>query len=186
MSSTDTESEAIEDFTGLVSPDGLPDLTDASLARSLPLAILSLAIGATTPCLQEFLDNPVNGGVLPVLERFRQWSDDNVAVAGLDAWLGYLADSRATALANLWAVYDPEGFVEEIVRDAAGDEVLGVALWFSYLADAGVLSEDDESKWCNLWDWFIVEDLFVDEDDENGKGEGDDDVTGIPTEEDEW
>jgi len=190
MPSTDTEGEAMEDFTGLASPESLPfDLAQASLARSLPLAVFIFAIGATTnPYLQEFLDNPANGDILPALGRFQRWSDDNVAIAGLDAWLGYLADSRAVALKNLWDAYDPGNLVEEIVRDTAGDEVLGAALWFSYLADVGVISGDDESRWCNLWDFFIVEDLFVDEDDEDGeeKDEGDHDATGIPTEEDEW
>ena len=183
MSRTGTESEMTEDFTGLVSPEGLPDLTDAALARSLPLAVLSLAIGATTPYLEEFLANPVNGDILAALERFRRWSEDNVAIAGLDAWLGYLADSRAAALKNLWDVYDPEALVEDVIRDTVGDEVLGAALWFSYLADVGVISGEDESRWCNLWDWLIVNDLLADDGEEDG---GDHDSTSDPTKGDEW
>ena len=186
MSSTSTGTEATDDFTGLVSPEGLPDFTQAALARSLPLSVLSLAIGATTPYLEEFLANPVNGDVLPALEKFQRWSDDNVAVAGLDSWLGYLADSRATALNNLWDAYDPQHLVEDVVRDTAGDEVLGAALWFSYLADVGVISSDDESRWRDLWDWLIVEDLFADNDDEDEKDEGVHDATSVPTEEGEW
>lgn len=184
MTNTSTNIEETEDFTGLVSPEGLPDLNDAALARSLPLVTLSLAIGATTPYLTEFFANPVNGDVLPALERFKQWSDDNVAIAGLDSWLGYLADSRAVALTNLWGAYDPEHLVEDDVRDTAGDEVLGAALWFSYLADVGVITSDDEARWCNLWDWLIVEDSFADDDadDENDGGS-----TSVSTEEvDEW
>ncbi len=184
MSSTSPESETTEDFTGLVSPEGLPDLTQAALARSLPLSVLSLAIGATTPYLEEFLANPVNGDILPALERFQRWSEDNVAVAGLDAWLGYLADSRAVALTNLWDAYDPEALVEDVVRDTVGDEVLGAALWFSYLADVGVIGDDDESRWCDLWDFLIVNDLLADDDEEDG---GDHDVPSVSIkEDDEW
>ena len=185
MTSTSTESEETEDFTGLVSPEGLPfDLAQAELARSLPLAALSLAIGATTPYLTEFLANSVNGDVLPALERFADWCASNINVAGLDSWLGYLADSRAMALTNLWNAYDPEHLVEDDVRDTAGDEVIGAALWFSHLADVGIVGSDDEPKWCSLWDWLIVEDLFTDDENED---DGDRESTNSPTnEEDEW
>ncbi len=183
MSSTSTSTQETEDFTGLVSPEGLPDFAQAELARSLPLSVLSLAIGRSTPYLEEFLANPKNQDILPTLERFQQWSDANVAIAGLDAWLGYLADSRAVALKNLWNAYDPQHLVEDDVRDTAGDEVLGTALWFSYLADVGVISGEDESRWCHLWDFLIVDDLFADDEDDDE----DDGSTIVSTKEvDEW
>lgn len=183
MSSTGIESETMEDFSGLVSPEGLPDLAQAELARSLPLAALTLAIGATTPYFEEFLANPINQDILATLESFRRWSEDNVAVAGLDAWLGYLADSRVVVLKNLWDAYDPEALVEDDVRDTVGDEVLGAALWFSYLADVGTISGDDESRWCNLWDFLIVNDLFADD---GKKDEGGHDSASDSTKGDEW
>lgn len=170
----------MEDFTGLVSPPGLPDLTDASLARAVPLAILALATGVRTPYLQEFLDNPANGDALPAVEGFTDWCASNIDVAGRDAWLDYLATSRADLLTSAWAAYDPDGLVEVVLRDTSGDDLIGASLWFTYLAAVGVISDDDEPRWYNLWTFLIVNDLLGDEDE-------DDESTSAPTkEDDEW
>lgn len=155
-------SNQVDDFTDLVPPDRLPELADAELARSLPLAVLARAIGAETEYLNEFLANPINGYILPELERFQRWSDANVAVDGLDPWLRYLAESRALILKNLWDAHDPKHQIDNAVRDLVGDEALGTSLWFSYLADVGVISREDESRWCHLWGWNIANDLRCD------------------------
>lgn len=151
-----------EEFTDLVSPAGLPDLTQAEVARSLPLVALSLAIGRSTPFLEEYLNNPLNKDVMPVLERFQTWATKS-AIDGEDPWLEYLADCRATLLEAAWSAYDPEGHVEDAVRDLVGDELLGNALWFSFLRSTGIINEDDEARWTNLWTFAIISDLFGDD-----------------------
>ncbi len=161
---TDTQTE---DLTGLVSPIGLPDLAQADMARNLPLVALSLAIGRSTPYLEEYLNDPSNRDIMPVLDRFQTWATRS-AVDGEGPWLEYLADSRATLLEAAWSAYDPDGLVEASVRDLIGDEILGSAIWFSFLHSTGIITEEDESRWTNLWTYAIVNDLLADDESDDG------------------
>jgi hypothetical protein len=158
-----TSTEVLDDLTDLVAPEGLPDLTQAEIARSLPLAVLSLAIGQTTPYLEEFLANPTNRDTLQALDRFQRWCDDSAGASGRDAWLVYLADCRATVLKETWAAYDPQAQVDDEVRETVGDEMLGASIWFSHLQAINEISERDGTRWSSLRHYLIVSDLFSDD-----------------------
>jgi hypothetical protein len=172
-------SSTLENFEGLVSPPGLPDLSQAELARALPLVCLSLAVGASTPFLDEFINSPANVDVLPAVEGFANWCNDNIDAGGRDAWLGYLAKSRADLVSAAWSAYDPQGHVEEVVRETVGDDLIGASLWFSYLDYAGVISDEDESKWASLWHYLAIDDVFSED---NTSEES----TNVSPKEDEW
>jgi hypothetical protein len=154
--------KVLASYGGLVSPAGLPDLSQAELARSLPTCVLARAIGAQSDYLDEFLANPLNQDILPGLERFRVWSDANTASGGEDQWFTYLAQSRADLLKSVWGFYDPEGDFDDILRELVGDQLIGAAIWFSFLADTGVISAEDESSWCTVWNACIVNDFICD------------------------
>jgi hypothetical protein len=170
-----------ENFEGLVSPPGLPDLAQADLARALPLVCLSLAVGASTQYLDEFINSPANVDVLPAVEGFANWCNDNIDTGGRDGWLDYLAKSRADLVVAAWSAYDPDDLVEEIVRETVGDDLIGASLWFSYLTYAGVISDDDESKWASLWHFLAVSDLLSDDVEDPIE-----ESTNVPPKEDEW
>ena len=162
MSSTEIE---LEDLEGLVSPPGI-NLDDAELARSLPLAIMSLAVQQTSSdYFKEFVANEANVDVLPVLEKFHHWVEGNVE-QGVQPWLEYLATSRQEVLKNFWSAYDPDNLPanDDGVRELPGDDLLGVSLLFHYLALTGLISEHDAQRWTNVWQFLTFTDLIADDD----------------------
>jgi hypothetical protein len=159
MSSTEIE---LEDLEGLVSPPGI-NLDDASLARSLPLVITSLAVQQTSSdYFNEFISNEANVDALPLLESFQQWTESNIA-QGIQPWLEYLALSRSEVLRNFWSAYDPDNLSanDDGVRELPGDDLLGVSLLFHYLESTGLLSELDAQRWTNVWQFLTFTDLIA-------------------------
>jgi hypothetical protein len=178
-----TTDTTLENLDGLVSPEDLGvDLADEALARSLPLAALSIAIGAMTPHLRAFLDDPANAGAMATLESFGKWCDGNVAINGTDPWLNYLATSRASLLDVAWASYDPsDSVVDPDILDLPGDTLLGASIFFSFLEAESVISAVDESRWANLYHFVTFDDLFT-----AIAGDSDADSVSQPEGNDEW
>jgi hypothetical protein len=149
-----------------VSPQGI-NLDDASLARSLPLVITSLAVQQTSgDYFNEFISNEANVDVLPLLEKFQQWVDGNVE-KGVQPWLEYLAAARQQILKNFWSAYDPDNLSanDDEVRELPGDELLGTSLFFMFLESVGLISERDETRWMNVWNFLAFTNLIASDDD---------------------
>jgi hypothetical protein len=161
MSSTEIE---FEDLEGLVSPQGI-NLDDASLARSLPLVITSLAVQQTSgDYFNEFISNEANVDVLPLLEKFQQWVDGNVE-KGVQPWLEYLAAARQQILKNFWSAYDPDNLSGN--DELPGDDLLGTSLLFRYLESTNLVSERDAQRWTNVWQFLTFTDLIADDDEDD-------------------
>ncbi len=161
---TQVNEEQTEDLGGLTSPDGI-NLDDAELARTLPLVCLSLAVQVTTELFTEFIATPANEDALPFLEGFKRWVDRSVAQSNQQAWLEFLAQSRADLIRSFWSAYDPDNLLEgdDEARDLVGDSALGISLFFSFLASTALINERDAERWSNVWSFLAYTDLVTDD-----------------------
>jgi len=150
--------EEFEDLAGLISPAGFPiDLALLDNVLVLPTVALLIAIGSDDERIANYMNDP------RVLEAFRGWVRDQTAESSRDLWSEYLGRSRDELVDSVWGQYDSRGVVEFDTRDLIGDNLIGTAIFFRFLAEAGVITDADEGRFVSLWNWALVTDLMSDD-----------------------
>jgi hypothetical protein len=172
--------DEFEDLTGLISPAGFPiDLALVDNVLELPTISLLIAIGSDDERIANYMNDPRNQSARRVLEAFRGWVRDQTAESSRDLWSEYLGKSRDELVDAVWSQYDSRGVVEFDARDLIGDNLIGTAIFFRFLAEAGVITDADEGRFVSLWNWALVMDLM--------SVDSEEDETAVPTEEtSEW
>ena len=160
--------DEFEDLTGLISPTGFPiDLVLVDNVLALPTITLLIAIGSDDERIVRYMDDPGNQSARRVLEAFRGWVRDQTAGSSRDLWSEYLGRSRDELVDAVWGQYDPRGVVEFETRDLIGDNLIGTAIFFRFLAEAGVITDVDEGRFVSLWNWALVTDLMSEDSEED-------------------
>lgn len=149
-----------EQFEGLVSPPGTPDLLDAHVARLMSLAITTTSIGRyDDPLFETMKESPDYEKYRPWLAEFDAWAKSQHG-GDMDGWLRFMASHAIDLESRLFDAYDPEGLLDKETRLSIGDSIIGAALWFGFLRQRGTVSEEDETRFVNLWCWMFIQDIL--------------------------
>jgi len=136
------------------------DLADHDVARSLADMAYSLVSGDSPDGLDEFLSRTEDPDVLNVAADFGDWAAawmDEGFEGDPDRVQTFVSETAAELLDQIWPAYDPDDLVPDTIKADAALSFVGASLFWGFMADAEIVTDDQAHAWSSLWFSIIVD-----------------------------
>ncbi len=139
---------------------GAGDLADTDTARTLADLAYSLVSGDSPDILDTFMEQTTDDDLLTVAADFADWAAawmDESFDADQSKVSAFVSELAADLFDQVWPAYDPDGLVPDPDKADAALSFVGAGLFWGFMADAEIVTEDKANKWSALWYSIIVD-----------------------------
>lgn len=135
------------------------DLADLEVARRLSQLAYDLLAGPDD-ALDRFIASVDDPDALNVAADYADWAGEWVKDAFGDdgAALEAFLDETARELVEMvWPAYDPDDLVPGVDKDATGPQLVGTSLFWGFMSEGGIVTDEQASVWSALWFSAVVD-----------------------------
>jgi len=135
------------------------DLADLELARHLSQLAYDLLAGPDN-ALDRFIAAVDDPDALNIAADYADWAGEWVKEsfdndsAALEA---FVTETAHELMEMVWPAYDPNDLVPQVDKDATGPRLVGTSLFWGFMTDSEIVTEEQASAWSALWFSAVVD-----------------------------